>query len=100
MHISIVTGAQNGHVSRLKESVFFAKKKFVLKLLLDDEGHFYVDCLFYVLTIYPKCHTFQFFSCGIRLYIPILTGVQNGRISRLKDSVFLLKNVFFQASFL
>ena len=38
-------------------------------------------------------------SCGILIPIPILTGAQNGRISRRKDSVLQLKNVLFEASF-
>ena len=70
-----------------------------LRFYFPDEGHLYAKCLFDILTIYPKCHRFHFFSCGIRVYIPILTGVQNGQISRLKDSVFLLKNILFEASF-
>ena len=57
-------------------------------------------CSIFWLVIYPKWHRFHFFSCGIGMYIPILTGFQNGRISHLKDKVFLLKNVFFETSFL
>ena len=70
---------------------------FILKPLLDDEGHLYPDSLFYILIVYLKHLFFQFFSRGIRVYIPILRGVQNGHISRLKGSVFLLKNVLFEA---
>ena len=78
-----------------KKTVFFAKKRVFLRLYFRDEGHLYAKCLFNILTIYPKCHRFHLFSRGIRMYIPILTGVQNGRISRLNDSVFLLKKCSF-----
>ena len=77
----------------------YVKKKLFLLLYFRDEGHLYAKCLFDILTTYPKCHRFNFFSRGIHMYISILTGVQNGRISRLKDSVFLAKNVLFEASF-
>ena len=72
---------------------------FFLKLLFREEGHLYGQCLFYIPTIYPKCLLFQFFSRGIRMHIPILTGVQNGHISRLKDSVFLVKKCSFWSFF-
>ena len=75
------------------------KRKFFLRLYFRDEGHLHAKCLFDILAIYPKCHRFHYFSRGIRMYIPVLTGVQNGRKSHLKDSVFLLKNVLFVASF-
>ena len=77
----------------------YVKKNFFLWLYFRDEGHLYAKCLFDIFTIYPKCHRFNFFSRGIHMYIPILTGVQNGRISHLNDSVFLLNNVLFEASF-
>ena len=64
-----------------------------------DKGHLYANCLFSVPNIYPKCHRFHLFNRGIDMYIPILTGVENGRTSRLKDSVFLLKNSLFEVSF-
>ena len=99
MHIPNLTVVQNEPESHGKGSAFLLKKMFFLKLLLLDEGHLHANCLFYILTIYPKCHPFQFFSCGIRMHIPILTGVQNGHISRLKDSVFLAKKCSFWSFF-
>ena len=69
---------------------------FFLKLLFRDEGHLYANCLFYISTIHPKCHLFQFFSRSIRMYIPILTGIENGRTSLRKNSFILLKNVLFE----
>ena len=65
-----------------------------------DKGHLYANCLFSVPNSYPKCHFFHFFNRGIHMYIPILAGVENGRITCLKDSVFLLKNALFEVSFL
>ena len=55
--------------------------------------------MFDILTIYPKCHRFHFFSRGICMYIPILTGIQNGHISRLKNADFLLKMFFLKLLF-
>ena len=72
---------------------------FFLKNLFTDEGQFHASCLFCIPAIYPKCLLFQLFSGGRCMYIPILAGVQNGLVSRLKDSVFWLKNVLFEASF-
>ena len=65
-----------------------------------DGGHLYPNPLPYIPTICPKCYFFQFLSRGIRMYIPILTGVRNGHISGLKDSVFWLKLILFEISFL
>ena len=78
--------------------MFFAKKCSFFKVLFRDEGHLYTNCLFSMLTIYPKCHRFLSFSRGIRMYIPILTSAQNEHISHLKDSTFLLKTVLFEGS--
>ena len=38
-------------------------------------------------------------SRGIHMHIPILTGVQNERKRHWKECIFLLKNVFLEASF-
>ena len=64
---------------------------FFLKLLFHDEGHLYASCLFYIPTICPKWYLFQFFSRGIRMYIPILTGAQNGRTSLQKNQSYFSK---------
>ena len=50
------------------------------------------------LTMDPKWLLFQFFSRDIRMHIPILTGVENGRIRLQENCLILLKNVFFKAS--
>ena len=70
-----------------------------MKFYLWNEGQLYVNCSFWILTIYPKCHLFQFFSRGMRIHISILTAVQNERESHWKDSIFLLKNVFLKFFF-
>ena len=77
----------------------FSKKIFLLNLLFHKEGHLYANCLLYIPTIYRKCHLFQFFSRGIRMHIPILTGVQNGRTSLRKNGDIFIKNVLFDALF-
>ena len=87
IRIPILTGVQNKHISRRKDSVFLLKM-FFLKLVFHDVGHLYAKCLFYILTIYAKSLIYQFLSCDIRMHIPILTGVQNEPESHRKDSVF------------
>ena len=52
-----------------------------------------------ILTIYLKWHFFQFFSRGIRMHIPILTGVQNGRMILRKKSCFAKKYFFLKFIF-
>ena len=99
MYIPILTGIQKKLESHQKDSVFFAKQCFIWKLLFCDEGHLYANCLFYILNIYPKCLLFEFLSADIRIHIPILTGVENGRTSLQKNSHILLKNVLFEALF-
>ena len=66
-----------------------------MRLYFRDEGHLYAKFLFDILTIYPKCHLFQFFSCGIRMDIPILTGFQNGHICRQKNQSYFAKSFSF-----
>ena len=75
-------------------------KSVLLKLNLQDEGHLYPGFYIFILTICCKCLLFQFFSCDILTHIPNLTGLQNGRLSRQKNSHILLKNVIFEAYFL
>ena len=98
MHIPIPTGVQIGHTVHQKDC-FFLLKNVLFAVLFPWWRSFVCQCLFNILTIYPKCHCFHFVSRDIRMYIPILTGVQNRHLSRLKDSVFLLKNVLSEASF-
>ena len=95
MYIAIVTGVQNETDKSPKRQCFFVKKKFFLKLLFCDEGHLYANCLFNILTVYPKCYGFHFFSRGIGMYIPILTGFQNEPECHRKDSVFFAKKYSF-----
>ena len=98
MPVPILTGVQNGRISLPKNNLML-KKTFFLRLYFRDEGHFYAKCLFDILTIYPNCHRFHFFSRGIRMYIPITTEVQNGRISCLKDSAFFATKCSFWSFF-
>ena len=76
MHIPILKALKkdgladkNGHVLLIK-----------MYLNFEDEGHSYAKCLFFVLTLYHKCVLFQFLGYSICTHIPILTGVQKGRI--------------------
>ena len=68
---------------------------FFLRLYFREESHLYPKCFFDILTIYPKWHLFYFFSRDMCIYIPILAGLQNGHISRLKESVFFCEKMFF-----
>ena len=52
-----------------------------------EKGHLYANCLFYILIIYCKYILFRFLSGGIRMQIPILTEVQQGRTIFEKDVV-------------
>ena len=72
---------------------------FFLKLYFRDEVHLHVSYSFHSLTVYAKCLLFQFFSRGICMHIPILTGVQNGRKSCQRNSHILLKSVPFKSNF-
>ena len=58
-----------------------------MKLTFRDEGHLYVNCLFYILIIYRKCLLFQLLGCGIR---------PKGRISGCKTGDTLLGNVLLK----
>ena len=83
MHIPILTMVQKRTTQWLKKWSCFAKK---------CESNLYANCLFYILSFCLKCFIFHFFSCGIHTHIPILAGVQNGRISGYKNGHILLKN--------
>ena len=80
-------------------AVIFFWKTFFLRVYFQDEGLLYAKFLLGILTIGPKCHLFQFFIRDIRMYIPILRGIQNGRINLRKNSVILLKIFFFKFIF-
>ena len=63
--------------SVVEKSVIFCLKIFFLKVNFQDGGQFYANCLFHILIIKLKGFAFQFLSCGIRMDIPILIGLQN-----------------------
>ena len=80
MHISILTGVQIGYISGKEISLNFLKSV-LYKVNFQDERYLCASCFFYILNIYHKCLLFQFLGCGIRMQIPILTGVRKGHIS-------------------
>ena len=84
----------------------------------------YGSCLLYILNIYCKWLHFQFLSCGICqlllsysclfsvnsfffsflshciwMHIPILTGIQTGRVSRWENGQILIKNLLWKLLF-
>ena len=61
----------------------------ILNLEFQGEGHFLANCLFYILIISRKWLAFQFLTRGMRMYFPILTGVENGRSLAEKSVIFL-----------
>ena len=65
-----ITGWKNGQ---------YLLKNILFQLNFHDEGNLYANCLFYILSFFARCFFFQFLCCGIRMHIPILRGVQNGR---------------------
>ena len=69
-----------------------------MKLNFQHDGHFYVNCLIYILIFYCKCFLFEFLGCGIHGHIPIVTGVQK-RTQWLKNGHILLKNGLLQLHF-
>ena len=73
---------QDGHILR---------KNVPLKLDFQKEGQLYANWLFYIFTIYYKCPLFQFFSHGICMHLPILTGIQKRRINDSKMVTFYKK---------
>ena len=97
-HIPILAGVQNGRISGYKNGHILLKNE-PLKLHLQEEGHLHANCLFYILSFYPKFPLSQFFSRKIRMHIPILRGVQNGCISRQKQSYFANKCSFWRLFF-
>ena len=79
MHIHILTMIQKGRIPDWKMTMFYLKNV-LLKLDFQGEGNLYANFLFYNLSFSLKCLLFQFFSRGIRMHIPIRTGVQKGNI--------------------
>ena len=61
-------------VSAAKKNDNILLKNVLLKLNSLQEGHLYANRLFHCLKRLP----FQFVSCGIRMQIPIVTGVESG----------------------
>ena len=79
--------------SLVKIMVIFCSKMF-FEAFFQDEDHLYANCLFYNLTIYRQYFFFQFLSLGIRMHIPILTEVQNRRITTWQNIIHILKLIF------
>ena len=59
----------------------------------------YANCLFYIISSFFKFFFSQLLSCGIRMHIPIIIGVQNAATSLWKSSHILLKTLFLKLSF-
>ena len=70
-----------------------------MKLSFQDEGHSYANCFFYIRTTYYKCLLFEFWTRGICMHIPILTGVQKGPISGWKNGHILVKKLLLKRNF-
>ena len=69
------------NASITKKSAICLWKMLILNLNFQGEYHCFAKFLFYILIISRKCHTFQFLTCGIHIYFPILTRVENGRFA-------------------
>ena len=66
MHIPFVTEVQKGHITGWKSDHNLLKNAF-LKLNIQDEGHLFSNCLFYILTIFRN-FLFQLSGCGIHTF--------------------------------
>ena len=69
---------------------------FLLKLNF-EEGQLYGNFWFYIIIIYRKFFDFQCLSGDIRMYFPILTGVENERAYSSKIGDILVKNDHFES---
>ena len=69
---------------------------FLLKLNF-EEGQLYGNSWFYIIIIYRKFFDFQCLSGAIRMYFPILTGVENERAYSSKIGDILVKNDHFES---
>ena len=55
MHISILTGVQNGRISLQRNNHIFLKNVPFEPFFFRDEGHLYANCLAYILSFCFKC---------------------------------------------
>ena len=69
--------------------------KILLKLNFKHEGHLFLNCLFYIMTIFGKYLSIQFSGCGIRIQILIRTEAQNWRLICQKGALTLIKKFLF-----
>ena len=72
------------------------RKNVLFKAYFQNKGQFFVLYFDY----FSRIPSFPVLICRIRMHILILTGVQNGWISRWKNTQVLLKTVQFEAYFL
>ena len=82
--------------SRAEKLGIFFWKLFLLKVHFQDGGQLYAHCLFYILIIWRKFLPFYFLNRGIGIYIPILTGIQNGYLTTWKIGDIFRKNIVLQ----
>ena len=94
IYISILTRVQKRRISSWKNDHILLKNV-PLKLNFQDEYHLYAKFLFYILYVCLNCLLFQILSRGIRIHIPIKTGVEKGRITGWKNCHLLIKMYFW-----
>ena len=68
-----------------------------MKLNFQDQSQLYASYMFNIIPIYSTYLLLQLLSCGIRVYIPNLATLQNGRIIGRKNDHILLTIVLFEA---
>ena len=86
MLIAILTWVQNERTNLWKNSQILLKNV-VFAALCPRWRSLVCQLFFDILSIYHKYHLFLFFSRGIRVHIPILTGVQKFPESHQNNSV-------------
>ena len=69
----------------------------ILNLNLKGEGHPFANWLFYILIFSRKCLVFQFLTCGVRMFLAILTGAENGYFISWKIVDIPQKSVDFES---
>ena len=69
----------------------------ILNPSFQGKGQFYDNFLFDILIIQGRFLAFQFLTCGIRIYLPVLTLFENRPFNSRKIADLLLKNVVFEA---
>ena len=93
INIPILAQVQKGHISKQRNG-HNSLKNVLLKHNFQREIHLYAKCLFDILSLRLKSLLCEFFSCGLRMQISILTCFQKGTLAVKKMVIFCVKMYF------